>query len=148
MGLMVNIENKVSEIIRPNQIVSAARKNGEFMQKEHLEVILESIDSKFNLVLEGYTSLDKKIDDLAQKTEERFDLVDFKIDTLDEKIDGVAAELKETDARLSKKIDAVVADLKATDARLGGKIDSVAFDLKAHRADTEAHHGVYQVKEG
>ena len=28
------------------------------------------------------------------------------------------------------------------------KIDAVAADLKAHRADTEAHHGVYRVKEG
>ncbi|MCK4620865.1 MAG: hypothetical protein KAT62_01490 [Desulfuromonadales bacterium] len=100
------------------------------MQKEHFEVILESIDSKFDLVLEGYASLDKKIDDLALKTEERFDLVDFKIDTLNEKIDGVAADLKETDARISQKIDAVAAD------------------LKAHRQDTEAHSGVYRVKEG
>ena len=100
------------------------------MEKEHLEVILESIDSKFDLVIEGYSSLDKKIDDLAQKTEERFDLVDFKIDTLNEKIDSVAT------------------DLKATDKRLSGKIDAVAVDLKAHRQDTEAHPGVYQVKEG
>ena len=99
------------------------------MGKEHLEVILESIDSKFDLVLEGHASLDRKIDDLSQKTAERFDLVDFKIDTLNQKIDGVAA------------------DLKVTDERLSAKIDSVAADLKAHRADTEAHHGVYRVKE-
>ena len=105
-----------------------------FMQKEHLEVILESVDSKFNLVLEGYAALDekftRKIDDLAQITEERFDLVDFKIDTLNEKIDAVSADFKVTDARLSKKIDAV------------------ATDLKAHRQDTEAHQNVYRVKEG
>ena len=30
---------------------------------------------------------------------------------------------------------------------LNTKIDSVAVDLKAHRADTEAHHGIYRVKE-
>ena len=68
------------------------------MEKEHLEVILESIDSKFNLVLEGYATLDekftRKIDELAKKTEERFDLVDFKIDTLNQKIDSVASDLK------------------------------------------------------
>ena len=50
------------------------------MEKEHFEVILESIDSKFDLVLEGYSSLDKKIDDLAEMMEERFDLLDSKID--------------------------------------------------------------------
>ena len=27
------------------------------------------------------------------------------------------------------------------------KIDTVSTDLKEHRADTEAHHGVYRVKE-
>ena len=74
------------------------------MEKEHLEVILENIDKKFDIVIEGYSTLDRKIDNLANKTEERFDLVDFKIDTL-------------------------------------------AADLKAHREDTEAHHGIYQVKE-
>jgi hypothetical protein len=30
---------------------------------------------------------------------------------------------------------------------LAKKIDSVAVDLSAHRSDTEAHHGVYRVKE-
>jgi hypothetical protein len=52
------------------------------VEKEHLEVILENIDKKFDIVIEGYSTLDRKIDDLAKKTEERFDLVDFKIDTL------------------------------------------------------------------
>ena len=139
------------------------------MQKEHLEVILESIYKKFDIVIEGYNTLDKKIDDMAQKTDERFDLVYFKFDVLNWKIDGVAADLKATDERLnnkidsveqrlSMKIDGVAADLKATDERLIKKIDSVesnltrhinavAADLKAHRADTEAHGGIYQVKE-
>ncbi len=74
------------------------------MEKEHLEIILENIDKKFDIVIEGYSTLDRKIDDLVKKTEERFDLVDFKIDTL-------------------------------------------ATELKAHREDTEAHHGIYRVKE-
>jgi len=84
---------------------------GDIMEKEHLEVILENIDKKFDIVIEGYSTLDRKIDDLARKTEERFDLVDFKFSVLNDKIDVVAS------------------------------------DLKAHRADTEAHHGIYRVKE-
>jgi archaellum component FlaC len=31
--------------------------------------------------------------------------------------------------------------------RLETKVDAVAADLAAHRMDTEAHHGVYRVKE-
>jgi cytochrome c556 len=117
---------------------------GEAMEKEHLEIILENIDKKFDIVIEGYSTLDRKIDDLAQKTTERFDLVDFKIDTLNQKIDAV-------DERLSNKIDAVEEKLTnkidAVESKLGNKIDSAAADLKAHRQDTEAHHGMYRVKE-
>ena len=92
------------------------------MEKEHLDILLEDINGKFDLVLEGHESIRGEIRDLAQKTEERFDLVDVKIDALNQKIDNV-------------------------DERLGKKIDLVATDLKDHRNDTEAHHGVYRVKE-
>ncbi len=93
------------------------------MKKENLEVILEDISSKFNLVLEGHEVLRSEIHEHGRKSDERFDLIDFKIDILNKKIDAV-------DEKLSKKIDAV------------------ATDLAAHRADTEAHHGMYRVKEG
>ena len=92
------------------------------MKKENLEVLLEDISSKFNMVLEGHAVLGSEIRELGRKTDERFDLIDFKIETLNKKID--AAELK-----------------------LGKKIDAVGADLSAHRADTEAHHGIYRVKE-
>jgi vacuolar-type H+-ATPase subunit I/STV1 len=85
-------------------------------------MILEDINDKFDLLLEGHEGLRSEIRDLGRKTDERFDLVDFKIDTLNKKIDGV-------EEKLTKKIDAV------------------AVDLKAHRADTEAHRGVYGVRE-
>lgn len=104
------------------------------MKKENLEILLEDISSKFDLVLEGHEVLRSEIRELSRKTDERFDLVDFKIDTLNKKIDTV-------DKRLSDKIDAV-------DEKLSKKIDAVAVDLKAHRSDTEAHCGVYRVKEG
>lgn len=59
-----------------------------------LEMILDNIDKKFDIVIEGYNTLDKKIDDLAKKTDERFDLVDCKFEVLNKKIDAVAADLK------------------------------------------------------
>ncbi len=75
------------------------------MEKENLEMILEDINGKFDLILEGHESLRGEIHDLGRKTDERFDLVDFKIDVLNKKIDGV-------DERLSKKIDGVAADFE------------------------------------
>lgn len=91
------------------------------MKKDNLEVILEQMNSKFDLVLEGHAVLRSEIRDLSRKTDERFDMVDFKIETLNKKIDAV-------DEKLSKRLDAVAAD------------------LSAHRADTD-HHGVYRVME-
>jgi hypothetical protein len=64
------------------------------MEKDHLEIILESIDSKFQLVLEGHSSLANQIAAVDRKLTERADLTDFKIEILNDKIDAVAADLK------------------------------------------------------
>lgn len=93
------------------------------MKKENLEVLLEDINSKFNLVLERHELLHSEIRELGRKNDERFDLVDFKIDTLNDKIDSV-------------------------EVKLGKKIDAAAAGLAAYRADTEVHHSVYLVQEG
>jgi len=103
------------------------------MEKEYLEMILENMDSKFDLVLEGQESLRKEMHGIRDELSEKIDMNTFKVEALNKKIDGV-------DERLNKKIDGV-------EGRLSEKIDGVAADLKAHRADTEAHHGVYGVRE-
>jgi ribosomal protein S15P/S13E len=82
------------------------------MEDNQVMVLLESVDSKMQLVLEAFSVLDKKIDDVKQHLTERAHLTDFKIDVLNK------------------------------------KIDTVSIDLKAHRKDTEAHSGLYVVREG
>ena len=154
------------------------------MEKDHLEILLEDMHGKFDLIIEGHAALDRKIDNKFEELNEKIAFNSFKIDALNTKIDGVEAKLSQkiddvetkltqkinavetkltqkidavetkltqkidgVEAKLSQKIDGVAADLKATDARLSAKIDGVAVDLSAHRADTELHHGVYQVKD-
>ncbi|MRR06784.1 MAG: hypothetical protein EG828_07550 [Deltaproteobacteria bacterium] len=72
------------------------------MNKDHLEILLEDIRSKFDLVLEGHAALDKKIDIRFDELNEKIEHNSFKIDTLNKKIDGVAADLtahrKDTEA--------------------------------------------------
>ena len=104
------------------------------MEKDHLEILLEDIHGKFDLVLEGHDVLRKEIRDTREELCEKINSVDFKVGTLNQKIDGVRDDL-------NQKIDGV------RDA-LGQKIDAVAEDLAAHRRDTEAHPSVYKVKEG
>ncbi len=102
------------------------------MEKGNLEMILEDISGKFDLVLEGYAALDRKLDNRFDLLNEKIETNSFKIDVLNQKIDGV-------EVKLTKKIDSV-------EENLTKKIDAVAADLQAHRVDTEVHRG-FQVRE-
>ena len=114
------------------------------MEKDHLEILLEDIRGKFDLVLEGHDVLHKEIRDTREELCEKVNLVDFKVETLNQKIDGVRDSLDRkidgVEESLTQKIDGVRDEL-------GQKIDAVAADLAAHRADTEGHRTGYRVSE-
>jgi archaellum component FlaC len=63
------------------------------MDKDHLEILLEDIRGKFDLVLEGHGTLHKEIRDTREELCEKINLVDFKVETLNQKIDAVASDL-------------------------------------------------------
>jgi hypothetical protein len=92
------------------------------MSEKSMQAVLESIDSKLDLVFEGFTALDRKIDQVRDDLEVKIDQCNFKIDVLNEKIDTV-------------------------ESNLSRHLDAVAADLSAHRADTECHRGGYLVSE-
>jgi uncharacterized protein YfkK (UPF0435 family) len=104
------------------------------MKKDNLEIILEDIREKFDLVLEGHEVLRGEIRETRQEFNEKLDLVNFKVDTLHQRVENVREELTD-------KIDGV-------DKKLSDKIDAVAADLAAHRADTEVHEKRYKVSDG
>ena len=54
-----------------------------------------------------------------------------------EKLERVAGEIKEDFSKLERQ-----------QIKVEVKIDALAKDLSAHSVDTEAHHGLYLVKEG
>jgi archaellum component FlaC len=136
------------------------------MKKDHLEILLEDIRGKFDLVLEGHDTLRKEIRGTREELCEKINLVDFKVETLNRKIDGVEESLTQkidgveesltqkidgVRDSLDRKIDGVRGDLTQkidnVEARLSEKIDAVAADLAAHRSDTEGHRAGYQVSE-
>lgn len=104
------------------------------MKKEHLEILLEDIRGKFDLVLEGHEVLREEMRGVREESNARHEHTAFLLKALNDKIDSV-------ENRLNKKIDSV-------ENSLGVKIDSVAADLSAHRKDTEAHGALWRVKEG
>jgi archaellum component FlaC len=63
------------------------------MEKDHLEILLEDIRGKFDLVLEGHDALHEDIRDTRKELLEKIAFVDFKVETLNEKIDGVRDDL-------------------------------------------------------
>ena len=93
------------------------------MEKEHLEIILEQIDSKFSIVVEGYGILRREMHDIKDELKQDIALLDFKVETVKNHLSG--------------RID-----------KLETKVDGIAADLKAHRVDTEAHGSIYRIKEG
>ncbi|MCX5815350.1 MAG: hypothetical protein NTX75_03785 [Proteobacteria bacterium] len=114
------------------------------MKKDHLEMILEDIKEKFDLVLEGHEVLHREIQDTRQELREEIGLVNGKVDALNHKIDSVDKKLSDkidsVDKKLSDKIDDVEKSLKQ-------EIRAVADDLAAHRADTESHGKGYKVSD-
>ncbi len=89
------------------------------MQKEHLEILLESIDSKFQVTLEAFQSLNQKIDT---------------------KIDELRSELKQDIAVVDSKVMGLSKRLDSVEERLSNEIAEVRADLAAHRNNTELHH--------
>ena len=63
------------------------------MKQEHFEILLEEMRSQFELVLEGHSALNAKIDANQAKNDEKFDFVAFQLKTLNSKIDEVKADL-------------------------------------------------------
>ena len=91
------------------------------MEKEHLEMILEDISGKFDLVLEGQESLRAEMSGMRVDLSEKIEHNTFLIKALNSKVDNVRVELKE-------------------------EIKSVADNLSDHRRGTEEHRG-YHVRE-
>jgi hypothetical protein len=63
------------------------------MEKEHLQILLEDVKDKFELIIKGLKGLRHEIKDMHQEMNERFWLLDFKLEALSTKIDGVASNL-------------------------------------------------------
>ena len=87
------------------------------LQKDHLMILLESMDSKMQITLEAVTAVDHKIDSVRDELKEEIAILDCKIMGLSKRVDTI-----------DKKVDAV-----------DKKVDAVHKELTAHRNDTEQH---------
>ena len=101
------------------------------LQKDHLMILLESVDSKMQMTLETVCSLNDKIDGVENRLNAKIDSMDI---VLRATVDEVASLHSKFDA-LDSKVDALDKKVDAVDR----KVDAVYDELVAHRNDTELH---------
>lgn len=63
------------------------------MNKEKVELILEDMNSKINLILEGQDAIRSEMREGFRRINERFDLIDFNLEKLEKKIDALDLKL-------------------------------------------------------
>jgi len=98
-------------------------------EQNRMEVILEDINGKFDLVLEGHATFEHMIHEHRAETRqdkrELHALIKTSHDTLDAKIDGVRDELKED-------IQGVRIDLKETREEMTAGFEMLGDKIEGH----------------
>jgi len=61
------------------------------MKKDHLEVLLEEMKGKFDLVLEGHDAIRQEIQETRQELGEKIDMNTFRLKALGKKLDAIAS---------------------------------------------------------
>ncbi|HUC01649.1 MAG TPA: hypothetical protein VMA75_01970 [Candidatus Paceibacterota bacterium] len=68
--------------------------------------LIEHFDAKFNLLIDGYAALDKKIDDkvdgLRAEMNERFAAVDQRFGAIEQRLDAIEARLDSIESRFEQ----------------------------------------------
>jgi len=100
-------------------------------EKSNLEVILEDINGKFDLVLEGHATLEHMIHE--HRAETRQDkreiqaLIQISHDSLDAKINKVSTELKETREEIQAVDRRLTIEVRAVGQKVEGHEDRIRF---------------------
>ncbi len=88
-----------------NQKRKKARLHKTNLSGNEFGVILEDIGSKLDLVLEGHSVLDRKIDNLREDMDARFEQVDARFEQIDVRFEQVDARFEQIDVRFEQVFD-------------------------------------------
>ena len=80
---------------------------------------------------------------IVKQTQDAERHLDVILENSDHKLDLVI----EGQQMLAERLDRMELELKEDIINVDRRMTTLAADLTAHRADTEAHHGMYRVKE-
>lgn len=118
-------------------------KKSPLLSEGHSGVLLEDLDSKMDLVLEGYQVLNKKVDDLVDGQEvlnKKFGYLDKKVGSLDEKmenldkkVDGLDKKVDKNHQEMNQKFDIVFDKLHSIRNELKEKVNRDEFSFLEKR---------------
>jgi len=100
---------------------------------KYLGVMLERMDSRIEIVLEGHAVLDGKIDVLDQKVETIDQKFGIKLGTLNDKIDAVNGGVEDIKTEMNCKFDLVFDELHIIKNELKEKVGRDEFVLLEKR---------------
>ena len=113
-------------------------------EKEYFEILMEEMNGKFSLVLEGHDAIRKEFNEQLTEVRQKQDmfesLLKFSHNELREEIQGVRTELKEeiqgVRTELKEEIQGVRTELKeeiqAVDRKLTSEIRDVGAKVEGH----------------
>ena len=101
------------------------------MEKVHVEIRLEDIQSKFELMMEGQENLRKdlsrEIQEHREETQEKFDMIAYMIEGLHKKDIEFEGRFDE----VSRRFDGIDQQLES----MNGRFDALAENFAKHRAN-------------
>ncbi|HEX7839450.1 MAG TPA: hypothetical protein VF469_18360 [Kofleriaceae bacterium] len=92
-------------------------------ERTRFEVLLESIETKVNVIAEGHAALVERLDRMESRFETRFDVLESRFDVLESRFD-----------RLETKVDGL--EVFASDAQ--GRLKRIESHLQLKRASPSA----------
>jgi len=105
-------------------------------EQQYIELLMEDMNGKFTLILEGHAALDAKIERFHKEAQENhclaMDFIKFSHDTLKEEIQGVRTELKGEIQDLRTELKGEIQDLRT---ELKGEIQDLRTELKSDIQD-------------
>ena len=112
------------------------------LQKDHLMILLESMDNKMQTIVQAVCSLNDKIDGFEARLNSRMDHLESIQNITVQAVASLDKRLSAQIDAVDKKIDAVDKKVDAVDKKVDAvdkKVDAVYKELIAHRNDTEQH---------
>ena len=110
------------------------------LQKDHLMILLESMDSKMQFTVETVCSMNDKVDGVESRLNAKIEHLEIMQNITMQAVVALDKRLSAQIDAVDKKVDAVDKKVDAVDMKLSAKIDAVYEELMAHRNDTEQHN--------